>query len=271
MSINNKSSFYNILSFLNITDLKNVSNKQKIRNYFKKISFLNIQKLNEEIHFFMTNKSLADNAYKINLPRLKNDNDEDYIQLDKDLSYIENSLKVLEESKSFEYQERFYYYEKYKGQEHLLQIVNQILKLKDKKPLKSLKLYDLDLAEEEISFLKEKALKQQQDYKILSQNFIQIKEENITLKNNNDNLLKQNEIQLNENTNLFNKNLKLIEKNKMLIEKNKNNIIKNEEIINEQLDKIKEKENINLINKIEALNDKLINNKERVKSKNVKN
>ena len=64
-------------------------------------------------------------------------------------------MTILKESENFISHERFNYFRKYKNKNNIyLEIINKILLIKKKDPLKSLENYNMELAEEEIEFFK---------------------------------------------------------------------------------------------------------------------
>ena len=164
--INDKKSYYNILSLLkNIEPENGVNKKIKIKNYFSIIKYLNPFLFNNRINSFMSYKSIFYEQYKIYIPKIENRTMEDYTSLKNNLNYIETALNILKESENFIFHERFNYFRKYKNKNKTyLEIINKILLIKKKLPLKSLENYSMELAEEEIEFLQNSLIKKDSTY-----------------------------------------------------------------------------------------------------------
>ena len=145
--------YNNILIELGLIVKEAKAYKEKIEHYFQMIYFLDVQQLNNNIASFLLKNSIKYSMPEIQLPDLKNQNNEDYDKLEYQLKYIANVLKIINESKTALVHERFIYYEKYKGNEEYLDIINLILSKKGKKPLKSLIQIDNEVNNEFIAYL----------------------------------------------------------------------------------------------------------------------
>ena len=149
------SSYYKILSLLGNVELEKNTKKNKIRNYLAKIKFLDPYIFNNRITSFLTLKSLDYEQYKIHLPSIDNSMAKSNMFI-KNLNYIKTALNILKESESFDCHERYIYFKKYeKGNEITLNIINDILMIKNKPTIKSLNNIGIDLYEEEIEYLSE--------------------------------------------------------------------------------------------------------------------
>ena len=147
------SSYYKILSLLGNVELEKNTKKNKIRNYLAKIKFLDPYIFNNRITSFLTLKSLDYEQYKIHLPSIDNSMAKSNMFI-KNLNYIKTALNILKESESFDCHERYIYFKKYeKGNEITLNIINDILMIKNKPTIKSLNNIGIDLYEEEIEYL----------------------------------------------------------------------------------------------------------------------
>ena len=250
------SSYYKILSLLGNVELEKNTKKNKIRNYLAKIKFLDPYIFNNRITSFLTLKSLDYEQYKIHLPSIDNSMAKSNMFI-KNLNYIKTALNILKESESFDCHERYIYFKKYeKGNEITLNIINDILMIKNKPTIKSLNNIGIDLYEEEIEYLSECI----QDK---SKELIEIQKIN-TEKGNLLNTMKlENTKLIEESNNLKEGIIHLIEKfNKLKDECDKvkddcDNILQEE---NEKLqNKLKDKEKLynSNIEEIASLNEKI--------------
>lgn len=81
------------------------------------------------------------------------------------MNQIETALNILKETETFQCHERFYYFRKYKNKDKfVLEIINNILKIKKKSILVSLDDYTIDLAEEEIEYFKASLQKKNEEF-----------------------------------------------------------------------------------------------------------
>ena len=170
--------FNNILIELGLVVKEAKAYKEKIDNYFKMIYFLDVQQLNNNIASFLLKNSIQYSMPEIKLPALKNQNNEDYDKLEYQLKYIANVLKIINESKTALVHERFIYYEKYKGNEEYLDIINLILSKKGKKPLKSLIKIDNEINNEFIAYLQNRIDEQDNELLKMKNNYKNLKDLN---------------------------------------------------------------------------------------------
>ena len=244
--INDKKSYYNILSLLkNIEPENDVNKKIKIKNYFSIIKYLNPFLFNNRISSFMSYKSIFYEQYKIYIPNIENRTMEDYTSLKNNLNYIETALNILKESENFIFHERFNYFRKYKNKNKTyLEIINKILLIKKKLPLKSLENYSMELAEEEIEFLQNSLIKKDSKFmNMLNESIEKEQELNAIISENNElkkeiNQLKNRANELSDKLNYIdNEYQKKINEIKSFREEVQNIIVSNK-LINDQFKQI---------------------------------
>ena len=244
--INDKKSYYNILSLLkNIEPENDVNKKIKIKNYFSIIKYLNPFLFNNRISSFMSYKSIFYEQYKIYIPNIENRTMEDYTSLKNNLNYIETALNILKESENFIFHERFNYFRKYKNKNKTyLEIINKILLIKKKLPLKSLENYSMELAEEEIEFLQNSLIKKDSKFmNMLNESIEKEQELNAIISENNElkkeiNQLKNRANELSDKLNYIdNEYQKKINEIKSFREEVQNIIVSNK-LINDQIKQI---------------------------------
>ena len=156
--------YYNILSLLGNIEPEN-NKKIKLKNYFAKIRYLDPFLFNNRVHSFLYSKAVDYEQYTIVLPNLENNEGQNISVIKENLNQIETALNILKETETFQCHERFYYFRKYKNKDKfVLEIINNILKIKKKSILVSLDEYTIDLAEEEIEYFKASLQKKNEEF-----------------------------------------------------------------------------------------------------------